>query len=126
MIQFIGESVLITLAALILAVPLVEVMLPWLNNIAACELSFDLFQNGILSLFMVSMLILVGGLAGIYPAMVLTRFKPITVLKCNFKTGRKGTALRKTLVVIQFSLSIALICLTSIVQKQINFINTKR
>ena len=124
-IQFLGESILITFTALILSIPLVETVIPWLNDITNSSLSFDLFHNGLLALFMFSMLIIVGVLAGLYPAIVLTKFEPITVLKGNFKTGNKGTALRKSLVVIQFALSIALISLTMVVQRQMRYITTR-
>jgi putative ABC transport system permease protein len=123
--QFMGESLLITFIALLLAFPLAEFALPLLNNLVGASMSLDLFQNSGMVIFLVTALFFVGILAGIYPAVVLSNFKPVTVLKGNFSSGRKGTALRKALVVFQFSLSIALIGLTVVVQRQMYYVQHK-
>ena len=123
--QFLGESLLITLLALLLALPLTWLALPFLNNLAGSALVFDPVGNVPLLLFLVSMLVLVGVLAGLYPAFVLAGFTPVTVLKGSFKTGKKGTALRIGLVVFQFALSIALIGVTLIIQQQLNYVQHK-
>jgi putative ABC transport system permease protein len=124
-LQFLTESILLTLVALILAIPLADLALPWLNQLIGGTITFNLTQNGSLIIFLISALIAVGLLAGLYPAFVLSGFKPVTVLKGNFKSGRSGTALRKGLVVFQFALSIALIGLTVVVQKQMYFVQHK-
>lgn len=123
--QFLGESLLITLLALLLALPLTWLALPFLNNLAGSALVFDPLANIPLLIFLVSMLLLVGVLAGLYPAFVLAGFTPVTVLKGSFKTGKKGTALRIGLVVFQFALSIALIGVTLIIQQQLNYVQHK-
>ena len=123
--QFLGESLLITLLALLLALPLTWLALPFLNNLAGSALVFDPVGNVPLLLFLVSMLVMVGVLAGLYPAFVLAGFTPVTVLKGSFKTGKKGTALRIGLVVFQFALSIALIGVTLIIQQQLNYVQHK-
>ena len=123
--QFLGESLLITLLALLLALPLTWLALPFLNNLAGSALVFNPVGNVPLLLFLVSMLVLVGVLAGLYPAFVLAGFTPVTVLKGSFKTGKKGTALRIGLVVFQFALSIALIGVTLIIQQQLNYVQHK-
>jgi putative ABC transport system permease protein len=125
MLQFLGESLVITFIGLVIAIPLAEGALPWLNNVMGMNLSLDVFGNHLLLGFLLAMLLSVGIIAGLYPALVLTSFKPVTVLKGSFKSGRKGTWLRKVLVVFQFALSIALIGMTFMIQQQLHFIQHK-
>jgi len=124
-IQFIGESILITFISIVLAFPLATIALPWLNNLAGASLEINILNNGVLLIFCLMMIVFVGIMAGLYPAIVLSSFRPVTVLKGSLGSGKKGNILRKALVVFQFSLSIALICLTLIVQNQMHFVNTK-
>lgn len=123
--QFLGESFFITLLALLLAIPLATLALPWLNQLTQTSLSLELTNNGPLVAFLFALLLLVGLLAGSYPAVVLSGFKPIAVLKGSFKSGKKGAALRIGLVVFQFALSIALIGATLIIQKQLHYVQHK-
>ncbi|RLC49794.1 MAG: cell division protein FtsX [Candidatus Cloacimonadota bacterium] len=123
--QFLGESLILTLLALILAVPLVEIVLPWLNDLGGMDIRMNLLENHVITLFMFVLLIAVGLISGLYPAFALSGFKPLTVLKGSFKTGKKGTRLRTVLVIFQFTLSIALIGSTAVVQKQLKFIKNK-
>lgn len=125
MAQFLGESFCLTLLALLLAVPLASMALPWLNNLTQAALAVDLTKNLLLVSFLVALLLGVGLLAGLYPAAVLSSFKPITVLKGSFKSGKMGAALRIGLVVFQFALSIALIGATLIIQKQLYYVQHK-
>jgi putative ABC transport system permease protein len=125
MIQFLGESFLITLLALILAIGLAALALPWLNQLTQASLAFNFAQNLPLIGFLFVLLLVVGLLAGFYPAVVLSGFKPITVLQGSFKDGRKGAALRIGLVVFQFALSIALIGATLIIQEQLHYVQHK-
>jgi putative ABC transport system permease protein len=124
-LQFISESFLITLIALILSIPLAQLALPWLNQLLQSKITLNFIENSYLLPFLFIMLILVGILAGLYPALVLSNFKPVTVLKGSFKSSKSGTTLRRTLVVFQFTLSIALIGLTAIIQRQMHFIQNK-
>lgn len=123
--QFIGESVILCLIALFLTVGLSALLLPLFNQLAGKQVSEGIFSNwqylGFLSLAAVS----IGLLAGIYPALVLSSFKPIVVLKGRFATGMRGILLRKGLVVAQFSISIALIIGTIIVYRQMNFMRSR-
>ncbi|NQV18467.1 MAG: ABC transporter permease [Armatimonadetes bacterium] len=123
--QFLGESLVITLLALILAIPLVEIVLPWLNSLGGTDIRMNFFENHVITLFIVVLLIVVGIISGMYPAFVLSGFKPVTVLKGSFKSGKKGTTLRTVLVIFQFALSIALIGSTAVVQKQLKYIKNK-
>ena len=119
--QFIGESVVLCLIAFILTFFLSWLLLPLFNQLAGKTISNGIFEhlNYIALLFFAS--IGIGLLAGIYPALVLSSFKPVVVLKGRFVTGTRGIILRKGLVVAQFTISIALIIATIIVYNQMNF-----
>jgi len=119
--QFIGESVLLCMIAFALTLGAAALLLPSFNLLAGKSLSKGIFDDvgfiGILFLASIG----IGLLAGVYPALVLSSFKPVTVLKGSFATGTKGILLRKGLVVSQFTISIALIISTIIVFLQMNF-----
>jgi len=119
--QFIGESIIITMLAFVFAVLLSSVLLPLFNQVAGNEISENIFSNpsDILGLFLLSLL--VGFLAGTYPSIVLSSFKPVVVLKGRFSTGTKGMILRKGLVVFQFAISIILIVGTLVVYAQLSY-----
>ncbi|HET7001804.1 MAG TPA: ABC transporter permease [Puia sp.] len=123
--QFIGESVIICLIAFILTLATAALLLSSFNQLAGKTLSKGIFDN----LQFIGMLFLasigIGLLAGIYPALVLSSFKPVTVLKGRFATGTKGILLRKGLVISQFTISIALIISTIIVYLQMNFMRSQ-
>jgi putative ABC transport system permease protein len=123
--QFIGESVIICLIAFLLSVGACVLLLPLFNNMAGKIISPGIFSNlsylGILLLAAVG----VGLLAGTYPALVLSSFKPVVVLKGRFVTGVRGILLRKSLVVIQFTLSIGLIIATIIVYTQMRYMRSQ-
>ncbi len=124
-LQFIGESVIISLLAFILTVVLTALLLPYFNELAGKIVSNGIFSSPIhiLTLFLISLSI--GVLAGIYPALVLSSFKPISVLKGSFSTGTKGVLLRKGLVISQFTISIALIIGTIIIYSQMSFMRNQ-
>jgi putative ABC transport system permease protein len=123
--QFIGESVLVCIIAFILTLGAAGLLLPSFNLLAGKTLSKGVFNNpGFIGiLFLAS--IVIGLLAGIYPALVLSSFKPVMVLKGRFATGTKGILLRKSLVISQFTISIALIIATLIVYLQMNFMRSQ-
>ncbi|MFH1853316.1 MAG: FtsX-like permease family protein, partial [Candidatus Neomarinimicrobiota bacterium] len=125
LLQFITESLLISGIALLLVLPLAQLATPFLNTLADTAIAFNKDSLGTIITFLIVALIVVGGLAGFYPALVLSRYKPITVLKGSFSSSGTGNLLRKTLVILQFTLSIALICLTLIVKKQMDYIQNK-
>jgi putative ABC transport system permease protein len=123
--QFIGESVVLCIIAFVITVILSVLLLPLFNQLSGKIISPGIFSNAwyVIILFVTS--IAIGLLAGIYPAMVLTSFKPVMVLKGRFSTGTKGSMLRKSLVVAQFSISIALIIGTIIVYNQMDFMRNR-
>ncbi|MDP4284479.1 MAG: ABC transporter permease [Bacteroidota bacterium] len=119
--QFLSESVLITLFALLIAFVMVKLALPTFNAISGKHLSFDV--KPILSF--VGMGLIVGIIAGIYPAFYLSAFKPIVVLKGRLTTSHNSFGLRSGLVVFQFFISVALIIGTIVVYKQMKFMQNK-
>lgn len=122
--QHLTESIVVTALAGILALVLVFMITPTLNNIYQrfADASVILQPENI-SVF-IGLIIVVGLVAGLYPAFVLSGFKPVVVLKGAFKNSASGTRLRKALVVLQFTISIALMVGTGIVYQQMNFIYT--
>ncbi len=122
--QFLGESVIITFIAMILALAMFEIALPHLNNFLQKDLTLNLIDNYQFTLFIFLTSIVVGILAGIYPALILSGFNPLSVIQGNFKSSRKGVLLRRVLVVGQFAVSIALIIAVFIVIDQIHYLNS--
>jgi putative ABC transport system permease protein len=123
--QFLGESAIIVILSMIVAIGVVALGLPGMNNITgrALDLKHFITPQNIAVLLLAT--IAIGMVAGSYPAFALSSFSPATVLKGMGKTGKTGVALRKGLVVFQFSLSIALIAGTIIVYFQMNHILNK-
>lgn len=123
--QFISESIIICLIAFILSIVLAAISLPLFNQLAGKEISSSIFNNPlhIISLFFLS--IFIGLAAGFYPSLVLSSFKPVSVLKGRFSTGTRGLILRKSLVVFQFTISIILIAATIIVYRQLNYMRSQ-
>jgi putative ABC transport system permease protein len=122
--QHLAESILITFLAAVLALTVVFAVLPFLNS--AYQRFADassLLQTTNLALY-VFLIFGVGLLAGLYPAFVLSSFKPVVVLKGAFKNSSGGIQLRKVLVVLQFTISVALMVGTGIVYQQMRFIYT--
>jgi putative ABC transport system permease protein len=124
--QFLSESILITAIATVLALFIVSLCLPILNNLIDKNLEivqlFNLKNTGIVVLTT----LIVGVLAGLYPAFFLSSFKPVSVLKGVFKLKTGGNvSLRKSLVITQFAISIALIFSTIVVVKQLKYMQTK-
>ncbi|HLP35490.1 ABC transporter permease [Lacibacter sp.] len=124
--QFLAESTLTSFIALLLAVAFTWLALNWFNDLAAKEFQItDLLQPGFL-LFLLAMPIVVGLVAGSYPAFFLSSFKPIAVLKGKMNTGFSKSNLRSTLVVFQFFTTILLITGTIVIYKQLNYIQSTK
>lgn len=119
--QFLVESLLMCLMALILAVGLSLLVLPYFNNLAGkAFMARDLLTPQLAGV-LIALVLGVGLLAGIYPALSLSSFRPIESLKGRFMTGRRGARLRKALVVFQFALSGVLIIGTFVVLSQLRY-----
>ncbi|MCH5718651.1 ABC transporter permease [Niabella hibiscisoli] len=116
--QLLCESVMVALIAFVFSILLTMVSLPWFNKVADKQIHI-LWSNGWFWLIGLGFTIVTGLLAGSYPALYLSSFRPIKVLKGTFKAGRLATLPRKVLVVMQFAVSVCLMICTIIVYKQI-------
>lgn len=123
--QFLAESVIISLASLALAIIIIENTLPYLNNLLGLKLHLNLFTNWYVLPLLLVFSVLVGLLAGSYPAFFLSSFNPYIVLKGKLRDTLKSSRLRSMLVVLQFSISIILIVGTIIMARQIRFMVNK-
>ncbi len=120
--QFLFESFLIVTISWLIALGIVQLILPWFNQLTQTTLTIS-WSRG--TGFSVLMLVITLVLAGIYPALVLSGFKPITVLKGNWKMGSSGIVLRKTITITQFAIAAALILCTLVIYSQMKFIREK-
>jgi len=118
--QFFSESLLVVAFAFLLSLLIVQMILPWFNEVADKKLTL-LWSNPVFWLAGIGFALFTGLIAGSYPALYLSSFKPVKVLKGTFRAGRFATLPRKVLVVVQFTVSVALIIGTMIVYRQIQF-----
>jgi putative ABC transport system permease protein len=125
-LQFISESVIITFIGLAVAFVMAKISLPLFNQITGKHFESSLFFEPQFIVASVAAAVVIAILAGAYPAFAITSFKPVRVLKGNFKTSGKGIWLRQSLVVTQFSISIILIIGTIVVLNQLSFIQNKK
>ncbi|MBD0365594.1 MAG: FtsX-like permease family protein, partial [Flavisolibacter sp.] len=125
-IQFLTESVLMSLIALVFAILFALLLLPYLNELAAKKLSLSVFEHPMMLPLLLLFVLVVGLLAGSYPAFYLSAFQPIEVLKGKLAGGFKRSYLRSSLVVFQFFISIALIIATIVIHAQLTFIQNKK
>jgi putative ABC transport system permease protein len=123
--QFFGESILLSFIALIFAVILVELLLPVFNSLSNKTLNLDLSMAHPILWWILGITLLTGLVSGSYPALLLSSFRPIRVLRGMLAAGSKGSSFRHVLVVSQFSISIGLIIATFVVFNQLNFIKNK-
>lgn len=123
--QFLAESIITSFISMLIAGAIVYTFLPFMNNLLGLELSLSINQNSLLLIFLFFILIIVGILAGSYPAFLLSSFKPVEVLKGKIHAGNKGRLFRKILVVFQFATSIVLIIGTMVIYNQLQYIQNK-
>jgi putative ABC transport system permease protein len=123
--QFIVESTVISFIALLLAVGIAALILPWFNQLAGKEITLGFLSRPWLVPSLLVLGVVVGLMAGSYPAFFLSAFRPIAVLKGNLSAGFKTGWLRNSLVVFQFGISIFLIVGTAVIYQQLGFIRNK-
>ena len=123
--QFIGESILLCVIAFLATVLSSAFLLPLFNQLAGKTISHGIFENVRYLFILLLAATGIGLLAGIYPSLVLSSFRPIVVLKGQFSSGNRGVFLRKALVVSQFTISIALIVATIIVYNQMKYMRSQ-
>ena len=118
--QFFSESFLVVLFSFLLSCLLVSLFLPWFNNLSSKEMVLP-WNNIYFWLIGLAFIFITGIIAGSYPALYLSSFKPIKVLKGTFRVGRFAAIPRKILVVTQFTVSVALTISTIVIYRQIQF-----
>ncbi|HEX8018652.1 ABC transporter permease [Mucilaginibacter sp.] len=123
--QFLGESFMLALIGVAIALPLLIFLLPYLNQITHTDIHLSFFTNYKLWIMLVSMVVVTGFVAGSYPAFYLSAFKAIKVIKGNFTSHISAAGIRKSLVVFQFVLSIVLITGIIVIYSQLNFVKNK-
>ncbi|HTN36832.1 MAG TPA: ABC transporter permease [Arachidicoccus sp.] len=120
--QFLAESVILAAVSFLLSIVVTILVLPIFNQLAGKTISKGIIsEHPINMLIMLLISLFIGILAGAYPALTLSSFKPITVLKGSFTTSKRGALLRRALVVIQFTICIAMIVATVIVYRQLQY-----
>jgi len=123
--QFLGESFLLTLIGVLLALPLLYLLLPFFNQLTQTNVQVSLLTNASVWLMLIVIVVITGVLAGSYPAFYLSAFEAIKVMKGNFTNQISASGIRRSLVVFQFVLSIILITGIIIIYSQLNFIKNK-
>ena len=124
-VQFMGESIVIAIIALPFAWAMVELLLPLFSSIMTSNAERIRYDFSVLVSALLGTTLLVGLISGIYPAFLLSSYKPIDVLKSGISDGIKKAWLRQTLVVFQFVISTVLILATCIVYEQLSYIHQK-
>ncbi|HEY0742557.1 MAG TPA: ABC transporter permease [Chryseosolibacter sp.] len=120
--QFLMESLIIALLAIVSAALVVVAGIPFFNSLAEKTIGYDVIGNPIIVATLIGIFLVVGIGSGLYPALVLSAFIPIKVLKDSAAKGGRGAILRKSLVVVQFALSIIMIISTVIAINQLDFL----
>lgn len=124
--QYLSESVMIAVFALVLGIAVSIIALPWLNQFTGKALSMNIIANWQLYIGVVFFAIIIGLLAGIYPAFVISGFKPVAVLKGQKGSAKGKAGIRKVLVVAQFGISIVLLIATAITFQQLSYLNNRK
>ena len=123
--QYLGETVLLCFLSLVLSLALVEIFAPMLGLPITGSYTLHLFSDPVVAASILVITLLIGLLAGGYPAIILSAFRPVMVLKGSFRTSKSGIWLRRVLVVMQFTASIGMIIATLLVYQQLNFMRHK-
>ncbi len=123
--QFIGESILLTTISCLLSLGLLQLAMPLYNRLLGYSLTVS--WNALpIYLFLAGVMIIVGFLAGSYPAFFLSAFSPVQALKGRLRLGKGGASFRQVLVVVQFSISVFLIVGIIIITKQMSYVKNKQ
>jgi putative ABC transport system permease protein len=123
--QFLAESLFLSVLGILIALPLLVLAMPYLNQITSADIHLTLFRDYRLWIFLAMLVLLTGFLAGSYPAFYLSAFQAIKVIKGNFSNQVSVAGIRRSLVVFQFVLSIVLITSIIIIYSQLNYIKNK-
>jgi putative ABC transport system permease protein len=124
-IQFLTESFLLSFLSVLISLPLLVLMLPYLNQITHADILLSSLLNYKISLLLIGIIIITSFVAGSYPAFYLSAFQAIKVIKGNFTNHVSAAGIRRSLVVFQFVLSVGLIASIIIIYSQLNYIKNK-
>jgi putative ABC transport system permease protein len=124
-VQFLTETFAITLMALLLACVIAELVIPSMENLYKPGVDFSLFDHPMIFVFMFTLVLFVGFLAGLYPAMVMSGFNPALAIKNKATVNAGNFSLRKVLVVVQFTITIILIIGTLVIIEQMSYVRQK-
>lgn len=124
--QFLGESVLFTTIAFFAAVGLIDLLLPAFNGLSGKHIQMNALFDLRFVLLMIGIVLITGLFSGAYPALFLSAFQPVKVLKGKLKRGGKSSHFRKILVTVQFTVSIFLIISTIVVFSQLEYIRNRK
>lgn len=120
--QFLSESIVLTLISLLLSLILLIILLPKFNLLAGKSFDLSILYSPEVILSVIGVILIVGIIGGSYPAFFLSRFSPVTVLKGEITQGSAGSLFRKILVVVQFTISVAMIVCTMVVFRQLKYL----
>ena len=123
--QFIGESLMLTCISCILALGLLQLVIPFYNDLLGYHLSVS-WSSPLIYVFLAGVIVVAGFMAGAYPAFFLSSFSPIDSLKGKLRVGKGGSIFRQGLVVVQFAISVFLIITTFIMISQMSYMKTKQ
>jgi len=123
--QFLGESFIISLIALMLVLPLLVLGLPYLNSITEADIKAETITDYRIWIMLGGLVLVTGFLAGSYPAFYLSAFRVVKVIKGDFSSHISAAGIRRILVVVQFALSVILIAGMVIIYSQLNYINRR-
>jgi len=124
-LQFLGESVLLSFIAFLLSIGLTDLLMPPFNELTGKDFSIDILSNNNVMMLLLGTSLAVGLVAGVYPALFMSKLSAGQSLKGELRSGRSGLWLRQGLVVFQFFLSIVMITSTLVMDDQMHFIQTK-
>jgi ABC-type antimicrobial peptide transport system permease subunit len=123
--QFFGESCLIICVAAVAGLVLVRLMLPVFNSLSQKELAFDIMKSPVLAVLFVSILAATGLISGSYPALYLSSFQPVSIMRSAAGKGPRSQTIRKVLIVSQFTAAVILIISTIMIYRQMSFIQSR-
>ncbi|WP_316744927.1 FtsX-like permease family protein [Pedobacter antarcticus] len=124
-LQFLTETLVITVVALLISCILAELAFPVMQNLFKEKVVFSLFQDPVILVFMLGLVTFVSFLAGFYPAMVMSGFSPALAIKNKVNINAGSLSLRRILLIVQFSITIVLIISTIVIMKQMEYVREK-
>jgi putative ABC transport system permease protein len=123
--QFLSESIFISLLAMLITLLIVTLFKPFFFKMINKEIPFDILFQPQFILILITCIVIIGIISGFYPAVILSSFKPTSILKGEITKSKRGNLLRHVLIILQFTISISLIICTILISKQVDYLKTK-